>query len=93
MSEIECKTPRGKSLACFEFYLFSGADPMTASELINKAFEGYDYDRGAVEAAQAEASYTKEGFARLIQILHDRGELSNEQVLKIAGRGQMHGEP
>lgn len=56
----------------------------TAAELIERELEGSDYDRGAVEAARAQADNCTKAFARLVQVLFDKEILTRADVLRVA---------
>lgn len=57
---------------------------LTAEEFIRLELRGDDYDRGAVEAAEAQAKHATYALARLVQMLHDRNTLSAQDVEDIA---------
>jgi len=52
---------------------------------VAEALDGEDYDRGALEEAQATADNCAEAIGRLVEILHGRGILTLDDAGKIAG--------
>lgn len=48
-----------------------------------QTLDGSDYERGAVEEAQATADNTKKAFARLIKVLAEQNVLTRVQVYNI----------
>lgn len=46
---------------------------------------GNDYDRGAIETAQAQADNVTEAFARLINVLFEQKKISKRDVYNIVG--------
>ena len=52
----------------------------TAEEFASGELDGSDYERGELETIKAEAGNVKEAFARLIGILHARGDLNEFDV-------------
>ena len=69
------------------FKLWSDSELTTAFEFTCKALDGSDYDRGALETAQAEATNVKEAFGRLLQLMHNAGILKSQEVVQIIGHG------
>lgn len=47
--------------------------------------DGSDYDSGSVETAARTARQTSELVGRLAEKLHDRGLLSNDEVIEVLG--------
>lgn len=58
----------------------------TAQEIIEKALDGADYERGAIEELNAGARLNRQAFGRLMQCLIDKRLLTISDVRKIAGR-------
>jgi predicted ATP-dependent serine protease len=55
----------------------------TAEGYIQRKCDGSDYDRGAIETAQAAASNAGDVLGRLVQVLYDKGVISKDDVYKI----------
>lgn len=70
----------------FKFQFRFKGQKFVASEFIKIALDGSDYDRGALEAAHAEAENGNKALGRLIECLYNGGVLSKEDVYKIAGQ-------
>lgn len=59
----------------------AGADPISISAAVESSLDGRDYDLGSLEAAAATADNAAGAFARLVEMLHDKGVLSDEDVV------------
>lgn len=56
---------------------------MELQQFIQSNLDGRDYENGAVEAAQDTADNTAKAFARLIEILVERNQLTKNEVITI----------
>jgi hypothetical protein len=55
--------------------------PVDLSTAVERECDGHDYERGALEAAQYTASNTAEFLGKLVEMLHEKHVLSDEEVL------------
>lgn len=54
-------------------------------DFIMYKLSGNDYDKGAIETAQAQANNVTEAFARLVNVLFEQKKISKRDVYNIVG--------
>lgn len=57
---------------------------LEASALVERALDGGDYDRGAIETAAAQAENVTKALGRLVQTLNDGKALTDGEVYYVA---------
>ena len=57
---------------------------LEAKKFVERALDGSDYGRGALEATEAQANNVTAAFGRLIQVLSDKDVLTDSQVHFVA---------
>lgn len=65
-----------------KYYTGKGASrhEIDISDAVEAKCDGADYDRGALETAQATARNTSQLLGRLVELLHAQGVLSDAQI-------------
>jgi hypothetical protein len=66
---------------------FSGKQEYDVGSAIVRQCDGSDYNRGKLETVEAGADKTLEFLAKLTELLHSKGVISNEEISDLLGYG------